>query len=405
MTCFRYLRGVLTGTVLACLVALGPSLVWSQDEKPAAEEKPAAKEQPGDESGPIKVPDGPVEELLKFIEQISEQQIPPGLAQDAAKEALIRRLRALAEAGGKVLGAKPNEDQALTAIRARLTALLGLQQLGEADAAKQIEELPGQLKTAGFPKYARGVAGHLLQRRLMQARAAGPEEVKKIADEVAKFLAAEPVGREDVGLAINTAMLLEQSDSKLAAEAYASFGKTFKSSQDKELAGLGEKMEGAARRLGLVGGPIEIEGKLLDGKKLDWGQFKDKAVLVWFWATWCKPCVGELPNVKAIYGQYHGKGFEVVAISCDNDKAQLEEFVKDREVPWTILYSDDPQAAGMDNPMANKYGILGIPTMILVGRDGKVISLNARGRVLAAELEKIYGPPPKAPEKTEEKPE
>ena len=75
--------------------------------------------------------------------------------------------------------------------------------------------------------------------------------------------------------------------------------------------------------------------------------------------------------------------------------AKLEAFVKDKEIPWTILFSGDPEATGMDNPMALKYGVMGVPTMILVGPDGKVVSLTARGPNLARELAKVYGPPEK----------
>jgi peroxiredoxin len=129
---------------------------------------------------------------------------------------------------------------------------------------------------------------------------------------------------------------------------------------------------------------MRLEGKTLDGKALNLADYRGKVVLVDFWATWCHYCTEEIPNIKQNYTNYHDKGFEVLGISVDTcPREMVVEFVKKEEVPWAICRDVDSPTK-----VSDYYGIHGYPTMILVGRDGKVISLNARGSGLGPLVEK-----------------
>ena len=147
-------------------------------------------------------------------------------------------------------------------------------------------------------------------------------------------------------------------------------------------------MEGAARRLDLLGNPLELSGTEMDGSKFDWAKYRGKVVLVDFWATWCGPCLAELPNVKKNYELYHDKGFDIVGVSLDQDRAKLEEFLQKEQNPWTTLHD----GAWNDNAVATYYGIMGIPTVILVDKEGKVVSTRARGPELGKLLAELLGP-------------
>lgn len=99
-----------------------------------------------------------------------------------------------------------------------------------------------------------------------------------------------------------------------------------------------------------------------------------------FWATWCGPCIAELPNVQQVYCDHHEAGLDILSISLDREKAALTDFLKEHALPWTHVFDADlPRESGL----AVQYGVDAIPRMILIGRDGKIIGLNLRGPALA----------------------
>ncbi len=121
--------------------------------------------------------------------------------------------------------------------------------------------------------------------------------------------------------------------------------------------------------------PLELKFTAVDGKEVDVSKLQGKVVLIDFWATWCGPCVAELPNVIKAYKELHPKGFEIVGISLDSDKAELEAFVKEKGMEWPQYFD----GKGWQNEISSKYGINSIPAMWLLNKKGMVVSTNARG--------------------------
>jgi thiol-disulfide isomerase/thioredoxin len=142
----------------------------------------------------------------------------------------------------------------------------------------------------------------------------------------------------------------------------------------------GKKAAGALRRLDLVGKPMGLKATDLRGQSLDTTQYKGKTLLVTFWATMAGPAKRDLPELVKLHAKYKAKGFEIISVNLDNDKADLDAFLHTTPLPWPQVF----EPGGLDSRPAVEFGIISLPTMILVDPDGKVSNRNLR---TAAELE------------------
>ena len=140
------------------------------------------------------------------------------------------------------------------------------------------------------------------------------------------------------------------------------------------------------KRARLVGHPFEVAGVTIEGQPFDWSEYEGKVVLIDFWATWCGPCLQELPNIRVNYEKFREQGFEVVGVNLDDDPQDVQAFFSVQKLPWPTVLSTDPQSRGMKTPLAVESGVEFIPFIVLVGRDGKVAALNVRGEKLEPKL-------------------
>ena len=109
----------------------------------------------------------------------------------------------------------------------------------------------------------------------------------------------------------------------------------------------------------------------------------NKYVLIDFWASWCGPCMAEVPALRAAYDEYHKKGFEIFGVSLDNKKEAWEAAIKNKELNW--LHVSDLQ--GWQNAAADLYGVRSIPANYLVEcATGKIVGVGLRGEEVKAKV-------------------
>ncbi|MDR3181417.1 MAG: TlpA family protein disulfide reductase [Planctomycetaceae bacterium] len=145
-----------------------------------------------------------------------------------------------------------------------------------------------------------------------------------------------------------------------------------------------------AEKKTVVGAELKLYGKTLDDKDFDWNSLlaKNKVVLVKFTASWCGPCKGEIPGMLEAYKKYHGKGLEIVSVYVWDKLDAVKKVVGEEKLPWIIVSEELTEKSG-GSPQGKFYGIEGVPTMLLVGKDGKVIA-PARGEYLQTKLAELF---------------
>jgi len=124
----------------------------------------------------------------------------------------------------------------------------------------------------------------------------------------------------------------------------------------------------------------------LDGQSISLNDLKGKPVLVNFWATWCGPCVSEMPYIQEIYGEWSGKGLVVLAINIGDSSSEAEQFLQNHNLSLPVLLDTN-------KAVARRYNIRGIPTTFFIDKDGiiqeKIIGAFPNKEAIENRLSKI----------------
>jgi thiol-disulfide isomerase/thioredoxin len=321
------------------------------------------------------------QELISQIKAIQAKQVQPRSRADL--QAIVDQAGKIVDLSEKAIASKPDAADRDFVRGTALQAMLMLAQFdpSQTQLLERIDKLAegtladtpdGPLAISAL--FIRAVAHLNLEQAASQTDPAVTQRLFAMAKEFAEKATGDPRSGQLLFAVGNSAMSAGQND--VATE-------VLKYTQEHDPEGqFGKMAAGKLMLMNAIGKPPEIAGPTLEGSEFDIAQYKGKVVLVDFWATWCGPCVGELPNVKSVYEKYHEEGFEVLAVSFDNTKGDLAKFVKDRELPWPQIYFDEEGKRGWQNPLGQKYGISGIPATFLVDRQGNLQKIDVRGEML-----------------------
>jgi hypothetical protein len=189
-------------------------------------------------------------------------------------------------------------------------------------------------------------------------------------ENLAKFVQAYPQA-DDTGDAIYQAAMVCELLGK-EEEAKRWYGKLVAEFSDHNLA---PKAAGAKRRLELIGQPLVLAGPTLgSGTSFDVASLKDKLIVVYFWYSKGAGTDGEFARLKKIHETYAAKGMELVCVNLDDKQEEAHSYLKSHPLPGTHLFQAAKDGVGLNSPLALQYGIQGLPTIFLAGRDGKVIN-------------------------------
>ena len=337
-----------------------------------------------------RVPNGSPAKILAFVNEL-EQRRPQFSHPNEQFDHMVKTQKAIIRAGNKIL-AQPSDDKTLKEIVSK--KLMGTILLATGDGAaseKALAEVE-RLRNDKRPIVAEVANEYLVVARSLMLNSMSTAERTQLADEAIRRTQEANFTNEKISdVQFVATQFLNAGDSDSAASLYERLADALlESKAERKTKAYATQFRGQSNRIRLPGSKLELDGKLLSGDDFDWESYRGKVVLVDFWATWCGPCVADMPNIQATYNKFHKKGFDVVAVSLDNDRKALESFVRQRSLPWVQIVDNAPRTKqGRQETLSNRYNISSIPTAFLVDRDGKVVSTFARGEELQRLLNQL----------------
>ncbi len=322
-----------------------------------------------------------VQKLLADLEEIDKDlaspQDPDSLARLNAKRADL--LVKLAD------DAKDAEEKATWLRQLADTVSAAVQSGGYPDGIKRLESLEADLTTKkvdpnliAYVKFRSLSAGYTQRLQAPDADFSAVQD--KWNNDLEQFVKEYPMSPDAAEAMLQLAIAREfAGKDDDAVKWYERIVKDFAALP------VAKKASGATRRIQCVGKTIELAGTDLKGNAVDLRNQKGKVVIIHYWATWCEPCKQDLSVLKDMQAKYGKENVVMIGVNVDNQRSDAEAYLKENPLPWSQLY----EPGGLDSRLSNELGVLTLPTMLLLDKEGKVISRNLHAGEVDRELRSL----------------
>ncbi len=338
---------------------------------------------PGAGSGTVGLSER-MQALIGELQKLDQQHPAPDAAPTAIVGFLNRRntiLEQLSQEAGSGSDAETWQQQLINGLASSLQA-------GDASARGRMAALRSEIvrKNPKSPLIA-----YLEYRQMMAqfgaaARSAkSAQEQQKIQDdllkELAEFAKQNPTSDDApdalLQIAMNSEFTGQQDD---AQKWYTELATRYSQSP------AGQRAVGALKRIGLKGQPLVLAGPDAAGREVNVQSLKGRVVLVVYWASWSQQFGTDVAVLRALYEQYSDRGLQIVGVNLDQAADEMTAFVQQNRITWPNIF----QPGALDAPLAQEYGILTVPTMLLVDRSGRVVSNNVTVNDLKERLAEMF---------------
>jgi hypothetical protein len=327
--------------------------------------------------------------LQKLIEELTglDKAAPPSTS--TASPAVVKHHLRRADLLEKII-AEVKSDEREAWIRQVADSLSTAAQASPATDNTAMNRLLNLEKQLAAVMQGSNLAAYVTYREMQADYAArlgkGGSDYNKVQQEwlarLTKFIQDYPKAEDTPDAMLQAGMVSEFLDKAVDAKNW--YGQLKKTFPDKPQA---VKAAGAITRLELDGQPVKLAGPTLNDPNVafDLDQLHGKIVIVYYWASWNSQCAGDFAKIKALLTSQAGKGVELVGINLDSSLDDARKFLQQSPAPGTHLY----QTGGLDGKLATDYGIMVLPNLFLIGKDGKCVSRNVQITSLEDEIKKL----------------